>query len=152
VQQFTDMPGRNAMLLAYGQTGTGKTHTIFGAAEAAVTDEREEEWGIFPKVVNLTLQTMKAKGAFFKLTLSATEFYLGQCFDLLNKKAPVGIDSKELGPRMSTQVQITEISELKGILETIFKERTARATKMNLANTGHTGSSRSHAALILTLD
>jgi Cdc6-like AAA superfamily ATPase len=63
VQEFTSTPGRNAMILAYGQTGTGKTHTIFGAAEAAVTAEAEEEWGIFPKVVNNTIKTMKAKGA-----------------------------------------------------------------------------------------
>ena len=55
------------MLLAYGQTGTGKTHTIFGAAEAAVTDEQEEEWGLFPKIVSTTLKMMKEKGAIFKL-------------------------------------------------------------------------------------
>jgi DNA replication protein DnaC len=34
VNEFIGMPGRNCMLLAYGQTGTGKTHTIFGKKEA----------------------------------------------------------------------------------------------------------------------
>lgn len=34
VNEFISTPGRNAMLLAYGQTGTGKTHTIFGKKEA----------------------------------------------------------------------------------------------------------------------
>jgi len=34
INEYISLPGRNAMLLAYGQTGTGKTHTIFGAKEA----------------------------------------------------------------------------------------------------------------------
>mmetsp|Transcript_31961 Transcript_31961/g.23106 ORF Transcript_31961/g.23106 Transcript_31961/m.23106 type:complete len:93 (+) Transcript_31961:169-447(+) len=30
VGEFTKKNGRNSMLFAYGQTGTGKTHTMFG--------------------------------------------------------------------------------------------------------------------------
>lgn len=30
VDEFTMKNGRNVFLLAYGQTGTGKTHTMFG--------------------------------------------------------------------------------------------------------------------------
>ena len=67
VNDFVDMPGRNVMLLAYGQTGTGKTHTIFGAKEAALNQSAEQEWGIFPKVVKHTLTQMAARGNKFKL-------------------------------------------------------------------------------------
>lgn len=55
VDKYCETPGRNCLLLAYWQSGTGKTHTIFGAKEAACTDDQEEEWGLFPKVVNTTL-------------------------------------------------------------------------------------------------
>jgi hypothetical protein len=137
------------MLLAYGQTGTGKTHTIFGAAEAAVTSEAESEWGLFPKVVNNTLKAMNAKGAKFILQIQAVEFYCFQCFDLLDKKAPVMCDQH--GICTSKIAEIKEIGELADVLKTIFATRTARETKMNKADKGHTGSSRSHAALILTL-
>lgn len=91
------------MILAYGQTGTGKTHTIFGAAEAAVTAEAESEWGIFPKVVNNTIKTMNAKGAKFILQIGALEFYCGVCHDLLDDKAYVQIDHKT-GPRSYKKV------------------------------------------------
>lgn len=150
VSEFTSTPGRNVMLLAYGQTGTGKTHTIFGAAEAAVTEEQEAEWGLFPKVVNNTLKAMASKGAKFKLCISALEFYCGMCCDLLDKKTVIKVD-RENGPRMSTNVELKSIEDLKDVLKTIFELRTATGTKMNIAKTGHSGSSRSHAALILTL-
>ena len=58
VNEFISMPGRNVMLLAYGQTGTGKTHTIFGPKEAQLDSAQEDDWGIFPKVVQTTLNTM----------------------------------------------------------------------------------------------
>lgn len=84
------------MLLAYGQTGTGKTHTIFGAKEAALDPAEEKEWGIFPKVVSNTLRA--CEGRKFKLYISALEFYMMHAYDLLNKSAPVNIDGT-LGAR-----------------------------------------------------
>lgn len=150
VSEFVDTPGRNVMLLAYGQTGTGKTHTIFGAKEAALNPAEEQEWGIFPKVVNETFKEMSSRGNKFKLYISAFETYLMECFDLLNKNAPVAIDAAT-GPRSTMQVEITKMEDLQGVLEMIFKNRTSTGTKMNQGNKGHDGSSRSHAALILTL-
>ena len=54
------------------------------------------------------------------------------------------IDPKfgELNPKT---IEIKEMSDLFNVIDTIDKERTTVATKMNM------GSSRSHAALILTL-
>jgi hypothetical protein len=48
-------------------------------------------------------------------------------------------------------VQITSMDDLTATLKVIFDNRTAAATKMNKSNSGHSGSSRSHAALILSL-
>ena len=78
------------MLLAYGQTGTGKTHTIFGPKEAALDPAEEAEWGIFPKVVSNTLKACEGKK--FKLYISALEFYMMAAYDLLNSNAPITID------------------------------------------------------------
>lgn len=138
------------MLLAYGQTGTGKTHTIFGKKEATLDMNQEAEWGIFPKVVNTTLKAMQQRGNKFKLYISALEFYLMACFDLLNNNSPVVVD-QGTGPRLSTQIEITSIEDLTKVLETIFKCRTSAGTKMNVKIKGHDGSSRSHAAMILQL-
>jgi len=54
--------------------------------------EQEAEWGIFPKVVATTLRTMQEKGHKFKLYIAGLEFYMMQCFDLLDKNVPVKID------------------------------------------------------------
>lgn len=87
---------------------------------------------------------MKNEGNKFKFTISALEFYFFAGYDLLNKHSPITIDPKagEINP---TTIEINEIEDLFKVIETIDKERTTVATKMNQ------GSSRSHAALILTL-
>jgi hypothetical protein len=87
---------------------------------------------------------MHSEGNRFKLTISALEFYMFQGFDLLNGHKPIVIDPKfgELNPHT---IEIKEMSDLFNVIDTIDKQRTTVATKMNM------GSSRSHAALILTL-
>lgn len=42
--------GYNATVLAYGQTGTGKTHTMSGGGFDAKGDKSEESQGIIPRV------------------------------------------------------------------------------------------------------
>lgn len=118
------------MLIAYGQTGTGKTHTIFGSKEAQLDESAESEWGIFPKVVATTLRAMQEKGNKYKLYVAGLEFYLMACYDLLDKNVPVAVD-KGTGPRLSTQIEITAIADLQEVLKTVLKNRTSAATKMN---------------------
>ena len=138
------------MLIAYGQTGTGKTHTIFGKSESTLNKDAEDEWGLFPKTVSSTLKLMETKTNIkWKLLIQAVEFYSFQCVDLLDNKSVVQVC--ETGIRVSKHVQIKSVDDLIGVMDTVYKHRTATATKMNVANSGHTGSSRSHAALILTL-
>ncbi len=71
----------------------------------------QDEWGIFPKVVDSTLKIMEKKRVVFKLYISALEFYMCQCFDLLNQNAPINVD-RDTGPRASTQVEIKKIKDL----------------------------------------
>lgn len=43
---------KNVMFFAYGQTGTGKTHTMFGSADSLKSDLPHEDWGLFPRLVH----------------------------------------------------------------------------------------------------
>merc|ERR1712070_713184 len=94
----------DVMFLAYGQTGTGKTHTMFGPPESLDPEACPEngphpEWGIFPRIVEYTLATISSAVATemastlnSKVTVSAMEFYMTGAFDLLNSQVPVFID------------------------------------------------------------
>ena len=70
--------------------------------------------------------------------------------DLLNSNTPIAIDGS-IGIRHSKHVELTSIEELASVLKMIFANRQTRGTKMNVENKNTSGSSRSHAALILTL-
>merc|ERR1719335_40164 len=53
----------DVMFLAYGQTGTGKTHTMFGppdslSPDTCPADGVHPEWGIFPRVFEYTRTTV----------------------------------------------------------------------------------------------
>jgi hypothetical protein len=71
--------GYNALLFAYGQTGTGKTHTIFGP-EPSWTSLRHEQSGILPRAVASILDTMRARAGRISsvLSCSALEFYMSR--------------------------------------------------------------------------
>jgi hypothetical protein len=71
--------GYNALLFAYGQTGTGKTHTIFGP-EPSWTNLRHEQSGILPRAVASILDTMRARAGRISsvLSCSALEFYMSR--------------------------------------------------------------------------
>jgi len=64
INEFTKKNGRSCMMFAYGQTGTGKTHTIFGPnRNLKVGVDWSDDWGIFPRVVSNTLKMMKQNAA-----------------------------------------------------------------------------------------
>ena len=96
LDQITAKDGRNVLFLAYGQTGTGKTHTMFGTkASLEGSTEDDPGWGLFPRVVNNIMKKMEARGSSvtkYQLFLSAIEFYLMEGHDLFNKNVPIVID------------------------------------------------------------
>lgn len=143
----------NVLLFAYGQTGTGKTHTMFGTKECLLSDEPHPDWGLFPRAAHKCIKTTEmftkayeGTGAPMGVTLraSAIEFYMGEANDLLNDRKPLMFlpDGSPVG---AADVQINKVSDLAPFLDTVAKNRTMSGTKMN------SGSSRSHCALILTL-
>eukprot|EP00927_Polykrikos_kofoidii_P012668 TRINITY_DN15488_c0_g1_i1.p1 TRINITY_DN15488_c0_g1~~TRINITY_DN15488_c0_g1_i1.p1 ORF type:complete len:1146 (+),score=209.29 TRINITY_DN15488_c0_g1_i1:69-3506(+) len=140
----------NVLFFAYGQTGSGKTHTMLGEIESLASAEPVPGWGLFPRIVHSTLESMKEwreSGVHSALMASAVEFYLGAGFDLNsdpNSKTEVDIDrdGNIFGVRSK---EITSTRQLKKWIMRMYSNRTTATTKMNDA------SSRSHCAFILTL-
>ena len=148
--QLTDV-----MMLAYGQTGTGKTHTMLGPAASLSSDEAHDDWGIFPRLTHTVLTRMNAItqdpatieewGSWrYLVTASAVEFRFGQGFDLLAKGQRVMVNA-ECQVQGQAYRDITKVSDLGAFIEEINHNKTVRKTKMNAR------SSRAHTALFLTL-
>lgn len=74
--------GFNATFLAYGQTGTGKTHTIFGSKD---TDDVRDERGYFHRAVTHIFTKIKQQMQIrqFAVRISFFEFYLDNIYDLI---------------------------------------------------------------------
>ena len=82
------LQGYNCTVFAYGQTGTGKTHTMEGIKEFSGNPEDDVNAGIIPRsLVNIFDQ--KKKGKFdnnnFQIKVSFLELYNEEIFDLLSK-------------------------------------------------------------------
>ena len=149
--------GCNVVMFAYGQTGTGKTYTMFGPdASLASGVAFDENWGLFPRLVHAVFQTLGQRSLSnggntkFILTASGIEFYLTLATDLLDGNKPVLIDRNHK-PTGQTEVRFNEIGDLMPFLVKVRKNRTSRSTSMNSKTDNHDGSSRSHAALILKI-
>ena len=78
--------GYNATIFAYGQTGTGKTHTMSGAG---VTGPQR---GIIPRAMEALFARMEDMSAEWEFTVrvSYVEIYMERLTDLLAAEAPVG--------------------------------------------------------------
>jgi hypothetical protein len=143
----------DTIFLAYGQTGTGKTHTIFGT-EPSLRGEHQSvhaDWGVFPRVAFSALEALQAAGTKYSLGISAVEFYNCQCLDLLAaRKTQVVIDENH---RLTghTVLPLAKTSDIFPAVNTVVNNRTSRGTNMNQAQGDHGGSSRSHCALVLTM-
>ena len=65
LDRFLD--GYNVTFMAYGQTGTGKTHTMFGSQLGEVkhfeadSEDMPKQWGLFPRALISALERIKVK-------------------------------------------------------------------------------------------
>lgn len=85
VQPLADavIQGYNATVFAYGQSGSGKTHTMTGKLSS------KEMYGMMPQVVDYLFSEIKKIGSktkVFKIKVSYVELYNGKSRDLLSKK------------------------------------------------------------------
>ena len=72
LNRFLD--GYNVTFMAYGQTGTGKTHTMFGSQLGEVknfetdSEEMPKQWGLFPRALISALDRIKVMSSHVQKT------------------------------------------------------------------------------------
>lgn len=79
------MQGYNCTVFAYGQTGTGKTHTMEGCMGTDVPIERDPQAGIIPRALNALFDNLTVSDATeWSVRVSFLELYNEEIFDLLS--------------------------------------------------------------------
>ena len=139
---------RSVMIFAYGQTGTGKTTTMFGFPESLTSESEDPGWGLLPRAVHATLARNAAQaqqGVQSVLLLSAVEFYAFMAFDLADSAGKQMCTMKGHQVLGNTYTRCDSPTILRAFIERVYGNRKVVATRMN------EGSSRSHCAIMLTL-
>ncbi|XP_058130622.1 kinesin-like protein KIF3A [Anopheles ziemanni] len=141
------LEGYNGTILAYGQTGTGKTYTMSGNPESPQTK------GIIPNTfAHIFGHIARGKeNQKFLVRVSYMEIYNEEVRDLLGKELNKSLEVKE---RADIGVFVKDLSgyvvhnadDLDNIMKLGNKNRVVGATKMN------SESSRSHAIFSITVE
>jgi len=140
------LEGFNGTVFAYGQTSSGKTHTMTGPS---IDDE--ELKGIIPRMVSTVFDTIANSEDHLEFTVkvSYAEIYMEKIRDLLNpEKVNLKIhEDKSRGVYIAdlTEEYVSEESEVYQLMKLGSSNREVGSTNMN------EGSSRSHSIFSLTL-
>jgi kinesin family protein 5 len=140
--------GYNATVFAYGQTGTGKTHTMEGSLHD------EEQQGIIPRSVNSIFEGVSSSDETLEFTIkvSYVEIYMEKIRDLLDdtkvKNNLTVREDKVNGVYIAgvTEEYVTSQEELLSLMHHGATNRAVAATGMN------EGSSRSHSVFTITIN
>ncbi|KAF0684468.1 Aste57867_23564 [Aphanomyces stellatus] len=156
------LQGCNATIFAYGQTGTGKTHTMLGMDDGrdhfAPVTAASPAWGIIPRALchlvdrHLSEEEDQATRASSTLSCAYVEVYNDKAFDLIadkKRQRPLALreSSDGSGPDIPglTSHTVQSVADAMAFLKRGRQHRAVRETDMN----GQ--SSRSHAILQVTL-
>lgn len=138
--------GFNGTIFAYGQTGTGKTHTMQG-----IKNDPEQR-GVIPNSFEHIFQHIsRSENQQYLIRASYLEIYMEEIRDLLSKDHTKRLELKE---RPDTGVYVKDLSsfvtksikEIEHVMNVGNANRAVGATDMN----AH--SSRSHAIFIITIE
>ena len=149
--------GFNGTIICYGQTGTGKSYTTFGPADAAINMKDNTERGLVPRVFEFLFSMndrMVVEGVgHTELTAKCSfyEIYQEKIYDLLNMSNNDSLQVREdhkLGVFVDgiKEELVTSSAEAFNILTVGYSNRHVGATTMNRE------SSRSHAVFQLNLE
>ena len=133
------LEGYNGTIFAYGQTGTGKTHTMTGV------ERDENEMGIMPRSFRDIFQKIEgdSEQTQFLIRASYLEIYNEEIRDLLSKNPKNKLDLHEK-PDSGVYVKdlsyfaVKSVDEINDVLKIGMKNRSVGSTNMNAV------SSRSH--------
>lgn len=158
------LSGYNATVFAYGQTGTGKTHTIFGSDTLDPSfpdlEQAKTTWGIIPRTLAYVLDQAKLMSdttTSVDFQLSFMQIYNDRLFDLLTdrrKQKPLLIrEQPSLEVLGTTNVILQGLSSerfttLGEALQVLRRGRTNRCVRETEANAS---SSRSHAIVQINI-
>ncbi|PNH06269.1 Kinesin-II subunit [Tetrabaena socialis] len=138
--------GYNGTIFAYGQTGTGKTHTM----EGAPTPELQ---GIIPNCFDHVFEIVNSSAGTKQWMVRASylEIYNEEVRDLLSKDPKSKLELKEhkeggVYVKGLNAFVVKGVPELKNVLEVGRKNRSVGATAMNQ------DSSRSHSIFTITIE
>ncbi|CAG5116214.1 unnamed protein product, partial [Candidula unifasciata] len=140
------LKGFNGTIFAYGQTGTGKTHTMQG------TKQSKDDWGVIPNSFEQIFQHIsQSENQQYLVRASYLEIYQEEIRDLLSKDQSKRLELKE---RTDTGVYVKDLSsfvtksvkEIEHVMNVGNSNRSVGATNMN------EHSSRSHAIFIVTIE
>ncbi|KAG7381310.1 hypothetical protein PHYBOEH_010995 [Phytophthora boehmeriae] len=144
------MAGYNGTILAYGQTATGKTHTMVGPGDLIQGDQR----GLIPRALEDIFDKAEKTRSRAKTTvaLSYVQIYCERIYDLLEPETlPSNILVREDPDRGvyidgAAAVHVANVEDCLNLMERGNANRAVSSTGMN----AH--SSRSHAILILRVE
>lgn len=141
------LEGYNGTIFAYGQTGTGKTHTMAGL------DNDPKERGVMPRSFEDVFKSIEHDSikTQFLVRASYLEIYNEEIRDLLSKnpknklelheKPDTGVYTKDL-----SYFAVKNVQEIQDVMNIGQKNRSTRETNMNLH------SSRSHSLFTITVE
>ncbi|KAI9915814.1 hypothetical protein PsorP6_008000 [Peronosclerospora sorghi] len=151
ILSFTD--GYNACIMAYGQTGAGKTFTMVGSKQGFRADHIDASTlhshaGVIPRALEHVFAIVKKRQISYvdTLKLSMVEIYNDQILDLLHEGSTGGGKNTVAKSEMDiTARDVASYDQVDRVLRDGNANRNIAATKMNLE------SSRSHALFFLYL-
>ena len=140
------MAGYNGTIFAYGQSGSGKTYTMYGND---IYDHDSK--GVIPRIVEEIFKRVEKsdRNIDFQFKLSVLEIYKEVLFDLFTQENNLKIiENKETGIYIEnlSQVYLSSIEEFFNYVDLAQKNRKVAETKLN-----H-NSSRSHCIMILEVE
>ncbi|CAL8082399.1 unnamed protein product [Orchesella dallaii] len=133
--------GFNGTILCYGQTSSGKTHTLYGS---------NDDKGIILLFADHLFQQIKADETRrqYIIKVGLIEIYNEKVSDLLNSYNPIELQERDgsIVPHGLEELTVFDIDDWKKVTERVQRERKIGETRMNKE------SSRSHTILRVTIE
>lgn len=141
------LSGYNCTVFAYGQTGTGKTHTMVGTecAELKSSWEDDSEIGIIPRALSHLFDELRLMELEFSMRISYLELYNEELCDLLSSddstKIRIFDDTTKKGSVIIQGLEEIPVHSKDDVYKLLEKGKERRKTATTLMNAQ---SSRSH--------
>ncbi|OZJ03054.1 hypothetical protein BZG36_03774 [Bifiguratus adelaidae] len=151
--------GYSCTVIAYGQTGTGKTYTMQGALpedlqSSASSPKDSRDFGIAPRSLQHLFDILEANGLEYSVIMSQIEIYNEELKDLLSSDTEKRLkiyDDAATKSRSGVSIQNCEEIVLQNAAHGIALLSTGAARRKEAATNLNDASSRSHCIITLTV-